>query len=233
LQDEYANEDFELLNATHVIVFYDHTRHIKLVLSENYQTTMHILAPLHAARYHFIPVMKLPELKKICEDVMDYDGPYLNNLTLAVALSCLCGRHQPELSSLASTPRYGGVAKSLLALVGQKGGTAEADNAMIPSIDCLLGNTSTSKDDADTETDACSSNKTITDDDLLQLIRRNAFGPNFGTYQVMERNWNTNNTSNNNNTYWRPRRILFKRLKRQIVTLRDKCTLLIKKPLLD
>jgi hypothetical protein len=90
-----------LLNATHVIVFYDHTRHIKLVLSENYQTTIYTLAPLHAARYHFIPVMKLPELKKICEDVMDYDGPYLNNLTLAVALSCLRGRHQPELPSLA------------------------------------------------------------------------------------------------------------------------------------
>jgi hypothetical protein len=70
--DEYAFEDAELLNATHVIVFGDHTRHVKLVLSENYQTTMHTLAPIDAACYHVIPVVKLPELKKIFEDVMDY-----------------------------------------------------------------------------------------------------------------------------------------------------------------
>jgi hypothetical protein len=30
--DEYAFEDAELINATHVIVFDDHTRHVKLVM---------------------------------------------------------------------------------------------------------------------------------------------------------------------------------------------------------
>jgi hypothetical protein len=101
--DEYTFEDVELLNATHVIVFGDHIRHVKLVLSENYQTTMHTFVPIDAARYHFIPVVKLPELKKICEDVMDYDGPYLKNLTLAVAFFCLCGRHQPDPPSLVNS----------------------------------------------------------------------------------------------------------------------------------
>jgi hypothetical protein len=101
--DEYAFEDFDLRNATHVIVFGDHTSHyVKLVLSENYQTTMQTLAPIDAARCHFIPVVELPELKKICEDVMDYNGPYLKNLTLAVAFFCLRGRHQPEPPSLAN-----------------------------------------------------------------------------------------------------------------------------------
>ena len=60
--DEYTFEDVELLNATHVIVFGDHTRHVKLILSENYQTTRHTFAPMDAAHYHFIPGFKLHEL---------------------------------------------------------------------------------------------------------------------------------------------------------------------------
>jgi hypothetical protein len=134
-----------------------------------------------------------------------------------VAEDCLLQAMRQALSTTSttststSTPRYGGVAKSFLALVGRKGGTctAEADHEIeIPSIDCLLGNASTSKDDTDT----CSSTTTtITDDDLLQLIRRNAFGPDFVTYQVMERKWNANantNSSSGSNTNWRPHRIL-------------------------
>jgi hypothetical protein len=71
--EKYAFEDVELLNATHVILFGNHTRHVnKLVLY--YQATMHTLAPIDAAHYHVIPAVKLPELKKICEDVMDYDA---------------------------------------------------------------------------------------------------------------------------------------------------------------
>ena len=71
------------------------------------------------------------------------------------------------------------VANSFLALVGSSDTAASQQDCL--SVDRLLGK---DNDDSDFTVDSPISNA-----DLLQIVRRNAFGPDFVTYSVIERRW--------------------------------------------
>lgn len=111
-------------------------------------------------------------LLQTCMEAME------NNIAIQNALSCLQGS-----SAFTSTGGWGGKEE------GKQRQQQDATAMKIPSWDRLLGRDHT----------ICNSSKKV--DDVLQTIRRNAFGPDFITNEQIQQKWmEYNNTKNDDNT---------------------------------
>ena len=78
---------------------------------------------------------------------------------------------------------YSAVVNSFRALMGDVDSKTVATIQTMPSMDCLLGK---KKNDDDVDVD---STTPLTEQDCRQIVRRNAFGPDFTTFDYVARQW--------------------------------------------